>query len=333
MAKIGILGSGAWGTALADLLANNGNEVVVFGIVKEEIDEINKNHTNFKYFPFNFSINNSVIATNDIDFAVDGAEIIVLAVPSFAIKETISKIKDKISESTIIVNVAKGFDKQTKKPLGRIIKDELPENCQKNLVDLLGPTFAEEVAQRQYTAIVASSESEESMEKVQKVFSNSYFRVYTNGDTVGAEYCGALKNVIALACGIVEGIGCKVNTRSALITRGMSEIIRYVTFFGGNEKTCYGLAGIGDLVLTCSSMTSRNYSAGVTIGQNGIDYFMATNKKTVEGIYACEIAYEIAKDHGIYSPIVTAVYNVIQGVSKPEEEVKRLMQQAPKNEV
>ena len=127
MAKIGILGSGAWGTALADLLANNGNEVVVFGIAKEEIDEINQNHTNFKYFPFNFSINNSVSATNDIDFAVDGAEIIVLAVPSFAIKETISKIKDKISGNTIIVNVAKGFDKKTKKPLGMIIKEELPE--------------------------------------------------------------------------------------------------------------------------------------------------------------------------------------------------------------
>ena len=323
MKNICVLGSGAWGTALGNLLASNGNRVRIYGICKEEIAEINSAHTNSRYFK-KLKIDESIVASEDIDFAADGADFIVLAVPSFAIAQTARKILDKIKDGAVIVNVAKGFDPITKKPLGKIIREIL---SQKNayVVSLLGPTFAEEVVEKQYSAIVASGEDASACERVQALFSNSYFRVYTSLDVVGAEYSAALKNVIALASGIVEGMGGKVNSRAAVITRGMAEIVRYVTHFGGDEKTCFGLTGVGDLVLTCSSLTSRNFSAGVVIGREGMQYFNENNKKTVEGIFACEIAYEIAKENNIYSPIVTAVYNVIKQKSSPTEEIKKLM--------
>ena len=167
---------------------------------------------------------------------------------------------------------------------------------------------------------------------VQESFSNDYFRVYTSNDLIGAEYCSALKNVIALASGIIDGLGCKVNSRAALIARGLTEISRYVVTFGGNIKTCYGLAGIGDLTLTCSSTTSRNYSAGYTIGKYGINYFLENNKKTVEGIYACEIAYKISKENNIYSPIISSVYDVIYNKVNPKDKLLEMMNNALKDE-
>ena len=323
--NICVLGSGAWGTALADLLANNGHRVRIYGVCDEEIEEINKIRTNTKYFNPSFVIHQDIIATNNLAFAMEDAGIIVLAVPSFAIKENIQKILPQLTPETIIVNVAKGFDKQTQKPLGQSIRDFLPFTYRKNVVSLLGPTFAEEVADKQYTALTVSSTDYAVMKKTQKIFANGYFRVYTTPDTIGAEYCAALKNVIALACGIVDGIGCRTNTRAALITRGMAEIIRYVTFFGGNEKTCFGLAGIGDLILTCSSKESRNYTAGHMIGQRGVDFFFKHNTKTVEGVLACEIAYDISNKNNIYSPIIHAVYNIIHAKSLPKEEMNKMM--------
>ena len=320
-----VLGSGAWGTALSNLLADNGHRVRIYGVCLDEIDEINKTHTNTRYFKDDYVINSSIKATNDLDWAIQDAEIIVLAVPSFAIKENVKNIEKYLTSEKIIVNVAKGFDKETQSPLGQFIRDCLPFDYRKNVASLLGPTFAEEVSEKQFTAITVSATDLAVMKKVQEVFSNEYFRVYTNHDTIGAEYCAALKNVIALACGIIDGIGCKVNTRAALITRGMVEIMRYVTLFGGDEKTCYGLAGVGDLILTCSSTTSRNYTAGHTIGARGIEYFLKNNTKTVEGVMACEIAYEISKKHSIYSPIIEAVYNVIHAKSLPKEEMKKMM--------
>ncbi|MCQ3035181.1 MAG: NAD(P)-dependent glycerol-3-phosphate dehydrogenase [Bacilli bacterium] len=329
--KVCVLGSGAWGTALADILANNGYETVIYGIIPEEIEEINKSHSNSKYYPNGYFVNKSIKATLDINEALKDSFLIVLAVPSFALVDTVSKIKDQIDESVIIVNVAKGFDNKTHNTFSTVIKSALG-NRKNPIIALVGPTFAEEVVEHQFTAITAFSENLDAATVVQKAFSNSYFRVYVNDDIIGAEYCSALKNVIALASGILDGLGCKVNTRAALIARGLLEISRYVTFFGGNLTTCYGLAGIGDLTLTCSSTTSRNYSAGYTIGSKSIEYFKANNTKTVEGVYACEIAYNIAKANNIYSPIVESVYNIIFNGINPKDEIRKLMSNELKHE-
>ena len=329
--NICVLGSGAWGSVLASLLADNGNEVTIYGVVREEIDEINTRHTNEKYLK-NFKINDKINATLHFENAVENAEIIVFAVPSFAIKDTAKKVCNYLKNDTVIVNVAKGFDKETGKTLGETLRENLPKNMREKVVSLIGPSFAEEVAEKQFTAITASAENEEFAKQVQRVFSNDYFRVYTNKDTVGTELCSSLKNVIALASGILDGIGCKVNTRSALITRGMAEIKRFVLHFNGKEETCFSLAGIGDLILTCSSKTSRNYTAGYTIGANSLEYFKATNTKTVEGIFATEIAYEIAKKENIYSPIISAIYNVIFNGTDPRKEIEFLMKSTLKGE-
>ena len=323
--NVAVLGSGAWGTVVASMLADANHNVKIYGVVSEEIEEINAQHTNDKYLGKDFKINAKVKATLAFEEAVQGADIVVFAVPSFAIKETAKKLVPFITEQTIMVNLAKGFDKETGKTLGETIRKTMPMFARKNVVSLLGPSFAEEVAEKQFTAITASAESEDSAKIVQKIFSNEYFRVYTNTDTVGAEYCSSLKNIIALASGITDGLGFKVNTRAALITRGIAEIKRFVKYFGGKEETCFGLAGIGDLMLTCSSKTSRNYTAGYVIGSTSLDNFNTTNVKTVEGVYALEIAYKVAKNNGIYAPIITAIYNVIFDRKNPKDEIKNLM--------
>lgn len=323
--NICVLGSGAWGTALADLLGRNGNRVRIYGICREELDDINEHGRNAKYFGESFRLCDGIRATSALDEALSDADLILFAVPSFAIRETVQRVRDRLTAETIIVNVAKGFDSETEQPLGRMIAEQLPPEYRHNVVSLLGPTFAEEVAERQCTAITASGTDLSVLREVQQIFSSGYFRVYINDDALGAEYCAALKNVIALACGIADGIGCKVNSRAALITRGLAEIVRFVTFFGGNAKTCYGLAGVGDLILTCSSRTSRNYTAGCIIGSSSAEQFFAENKKTVEGVFACEIAHRIAGENGIYAPIVNSVYNILFRGSKPIDEIGRLM--------
>lgn len=331
MLNILVLGSGAWGCALANLLADNKNNVTIYGIDENEISDINNNHLNSKYFN-DVKLNENIKATNDLDASLSNIDLIVLAIPSFAIKEMILKIKNRINKNTIIVNVAKGFDEESKKPLANVIKDNLDKEYNGNVVSLLGPTFASEVIIKQYTAITVSGEDIKILKKVQSIFSNGYFRVYITKDYIGAEYCAALKNVIALASGMVEGQGLKNNTKAALITRGLAEIMRFVKYFNGKEKTCFGLAGVGDLMLTCSSTTSRNYSAGYFIGKNNASLFFKENKKTVEGVFACKIAYKIANDNNIYAPIVTSVYNVLFNNSNVKDEIDKLMSNDLKEE-
>ncbi len=332
MKKVCVLGSGAWGTVMGNLLADKGYEVVIYGVEEVQVNEINSTHTNKRFLGENFIINKSVSASLDFDYAINDADVVIIAVPSFAVKETAEKLKNKVKSDVLIVNLAKGFDKETKLTLGELIRSVLPENLRGNVVSLLGPTFAEEVAEKQYTAITATSKDIKYSTLAQEIFSNEYFRVYTNDDSIGAEYCSSLKNVIALASGIADGLGFKVNTRAMLITRGMAEIKRYVEFLGGKEQTCFGLAGVGDLFLTCSSKTSRNYSAGYKIGSTSYAEFEKENQKTVEGIFAVEIAYEIAKQNNIYSPIIEAVYNVVKKGANPKTEIKNLMTNQLKSE-
>lgn len=331
MKKISILGSGAWGTAIANVLADNGNEVIMYTNSEQVLFDININHKNCKYFKDNM-INNSIKAISNIDLITKNIDVLIIAVPSNVVKELLNVIKNNIMDRTIIVNLSKGFDIDTKKTLSQSIISLLPYQLRNNLVTLVGPSFAEEVINRKITVVTATSNNYELAKKVQEIFSNNYFRVYTNNDVIGTEYCAALKNVIALACGMLDAIDGGDNARAALITRGMNEIKRYVTLFGGNEKTCLGLSGYGDLILTCTSKKSRNYQAGFKIGKIGYKDFIKNNETTIEGISACKVAYKISVDNNIYAPIVTAVYKILEEDSLPTYEIKKMMSSELKSE-
>lgn len=322
MKNICVLGSGAWGTAISCVLAENGHSVKIYGIDPTEVADINDNRRNSKYI--SATIPDGVSASTDFDNAAKGADIVVLAVPSFAIEDTVLRVLPYLTNDTIIVNLAKGFDEKTKLPLGEVIRQTLPPEKRKNVVSMLGPTFAVEVAEKQFTTITASSRCRKTCREVQHIFSTPYFRVYVNTDPVGAEYCSALKNVVAIACGIADGLGYKVNTRAALITRGLAEIRGFVKRLGGNESTCYGLTGVGDLTLTCSSETSRNYAAGVKIGETSFAEFRKTNSKTVEGVFACQIAYELAEEYDLDAPIVDFVHAVMHEEKDVKDEFEIL---------
>ena len=330
--KITFIGSGAWASALGNVVADNGYDVCIYGIAEDEINDINNNHMNSKYCG-KVILNTNITATLDLAYGVKDADIIVIAVPSSVIEGVISNIIPLLSSKPIIVNVTKGFERKTKKTMVEYISSLIDSSLISGVVSLIGPSFAEEVVRKQYTAIAASSTDINAASIVQKVFSNHYFRVYTNSDVIGSEVCASLKNVIALASGILTGLGFENNSHAALITRGLGEITRFVVRVGGMEQTCLGLTGIGDLVLTCSSPKSRNYEAGVIIGSKGIRYFKEHNIKTVEGIYACELAYKLGNEHNIYIPIITALYNVIFNEVNPLDEINSLMNGSLKSEM
>ena len=322
--KVSFLGSGAWASALANVVSDNGHDVLLYGVSKEEIDDINLNHKNSKYFK-DVVLNEGIKGTLNIDDVVD-SEVIVIAVPSSQIRVVLNKIKDKLINKPVILNVSKGFDEVTHKRLSSVIKEEISEDKVNGVVTLIGPSYAEEVVVKYYTAISAVGTCKEANEKIQVLFSNSYFRVYTNDDEIGAEVGAGIKNVIAIASGILLGLGYKDNSRAALITRGLAEITRYGVAIGANQKTFLGLTGIGDLFLTCSSLTSRNFSSGVEIGKlDSASEFLKKNTKTVEGIYACKIIHDAAIELGVDMPITNAVYNILYLDKKPSEELSQLM--------
>jgi len=330
--KICFLGSGAWASALANVVSDNNHEVVVYGIDENEINDININHKNSKYFN-EVLLNKNIKATLDIEEAIKDSGIIVIAVPSSQIRKVLSKIEKIINSRPIILNVSKGFDSKTHKRISEVIKESIDPKLIKGVVTLIGPSYAEEVVVRYYTAISAVSSSIECAEEIQKVFSNNYFRVYTNEDEIGAEIGAGIKNVIAIASGILTGLGYKDNSRAALITRGLAEITRYGLALGADQKTFLGLTGIGDLFLTCSSLTSRNYSCGIEIGKlDSAEEFLKNNTKTIEGVYACKIIYESALELGVEMPIVSAVYEVLYNNKKPSEELVHLMSRKLKGE-
>lgn len=329
--KIVILGAGAWGSAIGNLLADNQHDVSLYAIDNNIINDINNNHKNSKYLN-DIVLNKNLKATNAIDKLLIDVDILIIAIPSKSIKEVLLTIVDKLPKKVLLVNLSKGFDIESSKTLSEMILAILPNYLKNNLVTLVGPSFAIEVAAKQITAVSASSYDLNKARFIQQVFSNDYFRVYTNDDVIGTEYCSALKNVVALACGMLEGLGFKDNTKAALITRAMNEIKNFVIFFGGKEKTCLGLSGYGDLILTCTSKTSRNYMAGYEIGKHGYDNFIKSNHKTVEGIIACNIAYNIAKSNDIYAPIIISIHHILFENKNPMEEILKLIRSELKPE-
>jgi len=251
---------------------------------------------------------------------------IVLAVPTIAIEPICKQIDPLLEKKAIIVNVSKGFQPGTNERMSEVIRRTISKDHLSSVVSLIGPSHAEEVVLRQLTSIDAISLKEEDAKAVQELFSNHYMRIYTGNDEIGSELGAAIKNVMAIASGILAGLGYGDNTRAALITRGLQEMIRYGTHFGGKPQTFIGLTGIGDLIVTCSSVHSRNFQAGYQIGkENTVENFLKNNKKTVEGVRTAKIVHDVAKENGIDMPICEEVYQILYEGKKPEHCANDLM--------
>ena len=331
--KIAIFGTGSWALALGQVLTDNGHSVMLHGRDPLQIKTINEEHRNPKYFGNDFFFSPQILATADIQETLNDAHYVVLAVPSNALRGVLEQIHDLITPKMVLVNTAKGFDVQTKKRLSCLIRDFFPQRKHPGVVSLIGPSFAEEVIIRKLTLITSTSKSKKMAHEVAHLFSNEYFRVYAQQDEVGAEIGSAMKNVIALASGIIDGLGYGNNAPAALITRGLAEVVKFGTYFGGKRKTFQGLTGLGDLSLTCNSLHSRNFRAGIEIGkEDSSQNFLKTHANTVEGILATLIIHTLAEEHRLELPIVNAVYEVLYHEGKPSEMVKRLMARPLKGE-
>ncbi|WP_206427358.1 NAD(P)H-dependent glycerol-3-phosphate dehydrogenase [Clostridium rectalis] len=308
MGNVAFIGGGSFGTALAIMLAKKGLDVSIWDRNDSVVEDINIKKENIRYLP-NVIIPSNVKAFKDLERAVIDKEYIIIAIPSHVVRKISKDIKPFTNKNTIIISIAKGIEEETGKRLSVVINEEIIDN---NVVILSGPSHAEEVALDIPTAVVASSLSIKSAQKVQELFMSNKFRVYTNDDIVGVEIGGAVKNIIALASGICDGIGYGDNAKAALMTRGMNEIIRIGKRLGGKGETFSGLTGIGDMIVTCTSMHSRNRRAGILIGK-GMSMEEAVNNvgMVVEGIKACRAFYKIKEKLNISMPITDMLYKVL----------------------
>lgn len=330
MSHVAFLGGGSFGTALGILLANNGCEVSIYDRKKSVVDDININRKNDKYIK-NLNIPKNVTAYNDLDETIKDAKFIVLSVPSHVIRAVSSSLKDKISEDVVIISIAKGIEEGSNLRLSQVIEEELPNN---KVVILSGPSHAEEVAFDIPTTVVVASRDLDAANKVQDVFISKNFRVYTNDDLVGVEVGGAVKNIIALAAGVCDGIGYGDNSKAALMTRGMAEIVRIGIKLGGNPETFLGLTGMGDLIVTCTSLHSRNRRAGFLIGKGeSTEEAIKDVGMVVEGIKACKAFYELKEKLNVEMPITDVLYKILFEKKDPKEAVVALMEREKKNEI
>ena len=328
MSKVGFIGGGSFGTALGILLANKGNEVSIYDKDQSVVDDININRKNDRYIK-DLDIPSNLTAYNNLDDAIEGIDYLVLAVPSHIIRIVARSLKGKLNANVPIVSIAKGIEEGTDIRLSEVINEELPNK----VVVLSGPSHAEEVALQIPTTLVVTSKDMECSKEIQDLFMTSYFRVYTNDDIVGVEIGGAVKNIIALAAGVIDGIGYGDNTKAALMTRGMKEISRIGVALGGKEDTFYGLTGMGDLIVTCTSMHSRNRRAGILIGKGEtLDSALKEVGMVVEGVKACKAFYELKEKMNISMPITDSLYKVLFQGKSAEEGVKELMERDKKNE-
>ncbi|MBO4902622.1 MAG: NAD(P)H-dependent glycerol-3-phosphate dehydrogenase [Lachnospiraceae bacterium] len=308
MASVGILGAGSWGTALSMVLHKNGHQVCVWSILEEEVKMLRENREHKEKLP-GVHIPEEIVFTSDLKETVQGRDVLIIAVPSPYVRSTAHLIAPMVKDSQIIVNVAKGIEESTLYTLTQIIHEEIPNA---SLAVLSGPSHAEEVGRGIPTTCVVGAKDKKTAETIQNLFMNEVFRIYTSPDVLGIELGGALKNVVALAAGIADGLGYGDNTKAALITRGIGEIARLGMAMGGKLETFCGLTGIGDLIVTCASMHSRNRRAGILIGQGKTaEEAMAEVKMVVEGVYSAKAAYALAQKYGVEVPIISEVNEVL----------------------
>lgn len=328
--KIAIIGSGAWATALAHVFASNSHHSVLIGRDEKSFDSIR--NINLKYFP-DIPLSPFVSFTSDLSQGLKDADAVLFCVPSKVYREKAKEVSLALDHPVIVLSAAKGLDPESFRPLSFLLEDELPKRYVKGIVSLIGPSFAEEVIQDKITTICAVGRDESLNRQVQKAFSSSYFRIYTNQDEVGAQIGAALKNVIAIAGGCISGLHEGENAKAGLVTRGLAEVIRFGVALGGKAETFFGLTGIGDLLLTCSSMKSRNYSLGYEIGSlDDATKALSMYQATAEGVATCKYAYLLAKKMGIDMPIVSSVYQVLYQGGRPSLVLKRTMARSLKDE-
>ncbi len=322
MKRVSVIGAGSWGTALAVLLAHNGHEVTIWSHDPYEIEMLSTKREQADKLP-GVKLPENVKVSSDMEESLKGMDVVVMAVPSPVVRSVAKQMAPSIADGQIIVNVAKGIEDETYMTLTDIIEEEIPNA---EVCVLSGPSHAEEVGRGIPTTVVVGSKKKEVAELLQDVFMNEVFRVYTNPDIIGIELGGALKNVIALAAGTTDGLGFGDNTKAALMTRGIAELTRLGVALGGKPETFSGLTGIGDLIVTCTSVHSRNRKAGYLIGQGmTADEAMKEVKMVVEGVYSAKAALGLAKKYGVSVPIVEAVNKVLFENADPREEVSNLL--------
>jgi len=323
MIKISVLGTGSWGSAIGDLLNQNGHEVIMWQRDAEKVKamEVDRKHPFFVDLTFS----DEVKFTTDLDSAIKGSQLLIVAVPSHSVRELVSRAVEFIEDNVIIVNITKGLELDTLLTMSSVISEEtVGKNV--SIVSLYGPSHAEEVVRKIPTTLVAASTEENASKKVQNIFSSRVLRVYTNTDILGLELGGSIKNVIAIAAGICDGIGFGDNTKAAILTRGIAEMTRLGVALGAQEKTFAGLSGIGDLFVTCSSKHSRNRYVGEEIGKGRkIDEILSEMKMVAEGVKTAKSVFQLCQKHNVDMPISCAVYNVLYNNKDPLESVSELM--------
>ena len=330
--KVAILGAGSWGTALAMVLEENGHDVRIWSHKAKQADEINFKHTNKFYLPA-VVLADSIKATHHIEEAIKDVDVIVFVVPTKAIREVAKKVVPFLTKPTVIVHASKGLEQESHKRISEILEEEIPESKRQAVVALSGPSHAEEVALKDLTTITAASTNEDASKVVQELFMNDYFRIYTNDDIIGVELGAALKNIIAVGAGALQGLGYGDNAKAALMTRGLAEISRLGVAFGADSITFLGLSGVGDLIVTCTSTHSRNWRAGHMLGKgNSLKEVLESMGMVVEGIATTKAAYELAQEKGIEMPITAAIYEVLYNGANVEDIIVSLMQREGKSE-
>src|SRR5690625_727038 len=332
MAKVTVLGAGSWGTALSIVLADNGHEVNLWTQRDEQAEAINTTHKHEKYLAI--MIPEQLKALHNLEEAVRNAEIILIVIPTKAIREVCKELNKILRHSVTIIHASKGIEPGSLKRVSEMISEEMDHYAYEDIVVLSGPSHAEEVAKRQPTTVTVTSINDENAKLTQDLFINESFRVYTSTDLIGIELGGALKNIIALGAGISDGLGYGDNAKAALITRGLAEITRLGTSLGANPLTFLGLPGVGDLVVTCTSVHSRNWRAGHLLGSGkSLDETLAQMGMVVEGVSTTKAAYQFAQKQHVEMPITSGIYEILFHDKEPKDVVENLMNRSKREEM
>ncbi|WP_029186401.1 NAD(P)H-dependent glycerol-3-phosphate dehydrogenase [Streptococcus suis] len=322
---IAILGPGSWGTALAQVLNDNGHTVRIWGNIPEQIDEINKEHTNKRYFK-NVILDENIKGYKDLTETLDGVDAVLFVVPTKVTRLVAKQVAQALKHKVVIMHASKGLEPDSHKRLSQVLEEEIPAELRSEIVVVSGPSHAEETIVRDLTLISAASKDLETATYVQNLFSNNYFRLYTNNDVIGVETAGALKNIIAVGAGALHGLGYGDNAKAAIIARGLTEITRLGVEMGANPLTYSGLSGVGDLIVTGTSVHSRNWRAGDLLGKGEkLEDIEANMGMVIEGISTTKAAYELAQELNVYMPITQAIYSVIYQGASIQDAIQEIM--------
>lgn len=332
MTRCAVIGAGSWGTTLANLLAKKGLAVTLWAYEPELVTTIRSRRENDLFLP-GIELDASLACTNSLEEAVSGAGMVLVVVPTQVLRGVVRQMLPHLADTALVVSASKGIELETLELVSQIYEELLPEPLYRRFAVLSGPSFAREVAREMPTAVVAAAKDGEVARQVQQLFSTDYFRVYTNDDVIGVELGGAIKNVIAIAAGISDGLGFGSNTRAALITRGLAEMSRLGRALGGSAATFAGLAGMGDLVLTCTGDLSRNRSVGLALGQGRtLEEILGEMRMVAEGVKTAESAWRLAQRLGVEMPIIQKVYQLLYEGKSARDGVLELMTRDLKSE-